>query len=266
VGTITPIALSGRSDALGPNHGTAAFAQLNNSTPAINSLGQICFRGQDDSMPANGTGSLVGLSSGTGGVWLWDGALNNLRAQIGDPTPDATTYTYSSTGGGFSANALANNGAIYYKNESNSNFVQSPAAKINRQGTLAPGISGGTATFSATSAGSVGLATNGTYLLQASMANGVGGITNTGVNRNDSGVWVGSGGSLSLRYQRNQDISSLPNGQTPSGTPTTWAGVRMGDFSTIGSTGAFNANGTYVSRCSTLQGTVNTSSTSGATG
>ncbi len=261
VGTITPIALSGRSDALGPNHGGATFAQLNNSTPVINSLGQICFRGQDSSMPANGTGSLIGLSSGTGGVWTWDGALNNLRAQIGDPTPDASTYTFSATGGGFSANQLANDGTVYYKNEGNSNFVQNPAAaKINRMGNLAPGIAGGTATFSATSAGTVGMASNGTYLLQASMANGVGGITNTGLNRNDSGVWVGSGGSLTLRYQRNQDLVALAGGQTPSGSPTTFAGVRMGDFSIGGSTGAFNANGTYAWRGQNLQGSVVTTS------
>lgn len=178
IGPVTPIALTGHiDDPLGPGQAGLSFVQLNNSTPTINILGQVCFRGQNSVMPANGTGSLIGLSSGTGGVWLWDGSQNSVRAQIGDPTPDALTYTFSATGGGFGANSIASNGTIYYKNESNSNFVQDPAAaKINRMGTLAPGIAGGTATFSATRAGSVALATDGGYLVAASMANAVGGI------------------------------------------------------------------------------------------
>ncbi|MFO0830580.1 MAG: choice-of-anchor tandem repeat NxxGxxAF-containing protein [Phycisphaerales bacterium] len=261
----TPIALTDTTGPLGPNQGPLTFVQLNNATPAINASGAIAFRGQNSVMADNGNNGVINNNRGTGGIWVRETGVNNVRAQIGDPTPDSLTYLFGA-GGGFQSVQLADNGSLAYANAQSSatsqspgsNFVQSPGTSIlNRMAVTAPGAGG--ATFNLTSAGTLSQSNSGQYLIAASLA-GTGVVSTSGdANRNDSGVWMGSNGSLSLLYRRNMPLDALTGGVKPDGTPTSFTGVRMGDFS-ISTTGVFNGNGHYLWRGQNLQGSVITTS------
>lgn len=236
--TSTPIALSGQAyqnTALGPNQAGAYFSNLTSPNPSI-AGGMVIFRAD--------TNLVQSVNGGSGGLWIWNQGnlgLNNKVVQIGDAAPTTGSYTTS----GFN-NPLVNAAGQFAFRDSTSTagaLYSNPGSmgRLLAIGDTAPVIGATTnPTFSAFG-NSMNMNSSGVAATTATITGGVPAvITTTGATQNNTGIWAGTPGSLSLLVRQSD--------------PTGIANVLVGSLGNIGTGFTFNNNGKLLFS-NTLQGT-----------
>lgn len=235
--TSMPIALSGASyqnTAQGPNQAGAFFSNLTSPNPSI-AGGMVIFRAD--------TNLVSSVNGGSGGLWVWNQGnlgVNNKVVQIGDAAPTTGSYTTS----GFNNPILNASGQFAFRDStSTSGALYSNPGTMGRLlgiGDSAPVIGATTnPTFSGFGT-SMNLNSSGAAATTATITGGVPAvISTTGVTQNNTGIWAGTPGSLSLLVRQ--------------ADPTGVANVLVGSLGNIGTGFTFNNNGKLLFS-NTLQG------------
>jgi hypothetical protein len=233
---LQPIAVSGTDGVYGPGQGAGViFSNIDLHAPAINALGQVIFRGVENT------------GGDSQGVWKrspW--VMGNTRMAIaGGARPGGGAYPVGSVG--VFANMLINSSGDFATRQGNNGVFGSVAgtpARVMLLGDAAPDTAGSgiATTFSGNTTGSPWMNNAGQVAFIGTLTNSTTSVpatTSAAPTANNSGLWVGPIGAPSLVLRQNDDVVG----------PT----VRMGTF--LNNTLSFNPSGRFVSGVN-LQGTV----------
>ena len=223
------VALTGTDGTYGPGQGAGVtFASLTSVQPALNTAGQVAFRGTNSS-----TGNPNGL-------WLRTGSANDVLAINGGAQPGGGTYPTGASAL-FNTYHVNNAGQAAWRLGAGSGAFATAAGTPTRfilAGDGAPGTttSGPLATYSSISSGMPLFNQAGQVAVMASLTPNAAltpPVVATAGIANGSGIWIGQPSSPQLVLRQNDELLSLdPTGNT-----------RIGAMQNLGF--VFNGNGRF---------------------
>jgi hypothetical protein len=189
--TYQTIALTGTDGVYGPGQGTGIVFTALDGPPAINSSGQVVFRGSNAA-----TGGIPN------GVWkrpnLSNASSNSNLAMEGGPQPGGGVYV---TSGGFNTLCINNAGDVAFRIGASKGIFSSSGGNMNRvalAADIAPGTGGATYATAAVASGTHLFNQAGQTAYLGSFTVGTGSppvAISSGVN-NSQGVYIGTGDNV----------------------------------------------------------------------
>ncbi len=247
--SITYVAASGTDGPLGPGMGAGVMFtgfQPPLHAPSINAAGQVGFRG------------IANLAGGSQGGWVHSGGGNSNIAIAGGSVPGGGTFNTGSAGV-FGTVTVNSGGDWTIRGTGTTAGVIASLGGVPMRGVVSPDVAPGTGptpaqstTFSGSSSPLLNnLGQLGVIGTLATSATSVPATVTTAGIANNSGLYIGQPGAMSLALRQNDTVASIDAG----------GAARLGAFNT--NNHALNHAGRYVVQ-NTLQGTVNTGTGAGS--
>ncbi len=248
------VALTGTDGGYGPGLGSGVTFSLVDSTPAINSSGQVAFRG-----------STIASAFSPEGVWFRALPLvsgtNSAVAREGGAQPGGGTYAAGS--GGYNTVQLNDAGDIAFRYTSNKGVFASQGGTMSRvalAGDVAPGTGDATYSTGPIASGMPLFNQSGVcaYVGALTVGTGTPPVAITSGNNNSSAIFIGTGDNSG---GTNANVTPVVRGTDWfAGLGGTSTDTKLSAFSQ--STLAFN-NGGHYAVSSTLQGSAIVTGSSG---
>jgi hypothetical protein len=243
--TFRTVALTGTDGVYGPGFGPGVTFNLLDAPPAMNSSGQVAFRGA--------TVNTGGLPNG---VWMRPDATNssfNINLAIeGGPQPGGGTY---STGNSYNTMCINNAGDTAFRVSASKGVFSSSGGVMNRvalAGDFAPGTGNATYATSAVASGSPLFNQAGQTAYVGTLTTGSGSppvSVSTNVN-NSQAVFVGKGDNVNNPNANNSPVLRGTDWFAGLGGTASDTKINSPNQTTL----SLNGNGRYVVS-TTLQGT-----------